>query len=77
MEIKFEVDGKKHILRAIRNGYIKTISFIRLESLARHDDIEWVTICTLMPTQEGQHKIEYQFSSLSVSTESVLQSDVS
>ena len=50
MEIKFEVDGKQHILRAIRNGDIKTISFKQLERLARHDDIELEAICTLMPT---------------------------
>ena len=50
LEIKFEVDGKQHILRAIRNGDIKTISFRQLERLARHDDIEWEDVCTLMPT---------------------------
>ena len=27
MEMKFEVDGKQHILRAIRNADIRTISF--------------------------------------------------
>ena len=40
MEIKFEVDRKKHILRSIRNGDIRTISFKWLERSARHDDIE-------------------------------------
>ena len=59
MEIKFEVDGKQHILRAIRNGDIRTISFRQLERLARHDDIEWAAPCTLMPAQEGQDKTEY------------------
>lgn len=59
MEIKFEVDRKQHILRAITNGDIRTISFRHQESLARHDDIEWEAVCSLMPTQEGQHKIEY------------------
>ena len=56
MEIKFEVDGRQHILRAIRNTDIRTISFRQLERLASHYDIEWVSACTLMPTQEGQHK---------------------
>ena len=53
MEIKFEVDGKQQILRAIKNGDIRTISFRQLERLARHDNIEWVVICTLMSTKEG------------------------
>ena len=59
IEINFEVDGKQHILRAIKNGDIRTISFKWLERLARHDDIESAVVCTLMPTQEVQHKIEY------------------
>ena len=50
MEIKFKVDWKQHILRAIRNGDIRTISFRWLERLVRHDDIEWTIVCTLMPT---------------------------
>ena len=52
MEISFEVDGKTHVLKAIHNGDVKTISFRWLERLARHNNIVWVTICALMPTQE-------------------------
>ena len=53
MEIKFEVDGKQHILRAIKNGDIRTISLRRMERVARHDDIRWAVVCTFMPIQEG------------------------
>ncbi len=59
MEIKFEVDGKQHVLRAIRNSDIRTISLRRLERLVRHNDIEWAAMCTLMPTKEEQQKTEY------------------
>lgn len=59
MEIRFEVDGRTHVLKAIRNGDVRTISFRQMEKLSRHDDIEWVAIYTLMPTQEEKHKTKY------------------
>ena len=42
MEIRFEVDGRTHVLKAIHNGDVRTISFRQLERLARHNNIEWV-----------------------------------
>lgn len=59
MEIKFEVDGRQHVLRAIRNSDVRTISFRRMERLVRHDGIGWAAMCTLMPTQEEHQKAEY------------------
>ena len=59
MEIRFKVDDMTHVLKAICNDDVRTISFRWLERLARHNIIEWATICALMPTQEEQHKIEY------------------
>jgi hypothetical protein len=59
MEIRFEVDGITHVLKAIRNGDVRTISLRRMERLARHNEIEWAANCILMPTQEEQHKAEY------------------
>ena len=50
MEIQFEVNGRTHVLKAIRNRDIRTISFRRLERLTRHNDIEWAAVCTLIPT---------------------------
>ena len=59
MEIRFEVDGKTNVLKAICNGDVRTISFRWLDRLARDNNIEWVAICTLMSTQEEQHKTKY------------------
>ena len=59
MEIRFKVDGKTHVLKAIRNGDVRTISFRQLKRLARHNNIEWAAICASMPTQEEQHKTEF------------------
>ena len=55
MEILFKVDGRTHVLKAIYNGDVRTISFIQMERLARHNNIEWAAICASMPTQEEQH----------------------
>ncbi len=59
MEIRFVMDGRTHVLKVIRNGDVRTISFRQLERLAKHNNIEWPAICALMRTQEGQHKTEY------------------
>ena len=59
MEIRFEVDGKTHILKAIWDSDLKTISFRRMERLMRHDMVEWAAECHLAPLQEGQQKTEY------------------
>ena len=53
------MDGRTHVLKAIYNGDVRTISFRWLERLARHNNIEWAKICALMPTQEEQHKTKY------------------
>ena len=59
MEILFKVDGRTHVLKAICSGDVRTISFRWLERLSRHNNIKWVEICTLMPTQKEQHKTKY------------------
>lgn len=41
MEIRFEVDGRKHALRGMTDGSIRTVSLRRMERLIRHEKAEW------------------------------------
>ena len=58
MEMKFQSEGKTHILKVIRDSGFRMMSCRRMESLLRHDQVEWAARCTLMPSQ-GQQKSEY------------------
>ena len=42
MEMRFKVNGKTHILKAIRDNDFKMGSFQRMARLIRHDQVEWV-----------------------------------
>ena len=50
MEMRFEMDGKTHVLKALRDTSYKTISLRKMEHLLRHDMVEWATGCVLKPT---------------------------
>ena len=50
MEMKFEMDGKTHVLKALKDTSCRCISFRRMEHLLHHDMVEWATRCVLMPT---------------------------
>ena len=50
MEMRFEMDGKTYVLKALRDTSCKTISFRKMECLLRHDMVEWVVGCVLNPT---------------------------
>ena len=45
MEMKFEVEGKKFLLRGTTSDSPKIVSFKRMERLMRHDQVEWATEC--------------------------------
>ena len=59
MEMRFEMDGKTHVLKALRDTSCKTISLRKMEHLLRHDMVEWAAGCVLKPTQEEQKKPIY------------------
>ena len=50
MEMGFEMDGKTHVLKALRDTSCKTISLKKMEHLLRHDMVEWAIGCILKPT---------------------------
>ena len=52
MEIRFEMDGKTHVLKALRDTSCKTISLRKMEHLLHHDMVEWAESCVLKPTHE-------------------------
>ena len=52
MEMRFEMDGKTHVLKALKDTSCKTISFKKMEHLLRHDIVERALGCVLKPTQE-------------------------
>ena len=51
MEMRFEMDGKTHMLKALKDTSCKTISLRKMEHLLHHDMVEWVAGCVLNPTQ--------------------------
>lgn len=59
MEMRFKVDRKTHVLKAIKDTSCKMISIRRMERLMRHDMVEWAAGCVLMPTQGEQQKPVY------------------
>ena len=59
MEMRFKVNGKTQILKAIEDSDFKMVSFWRMSRLIRHDWVEWAVEFMLMPSQEGQQKTKY------------------
>ena len=59
MEMRFEMDGKTHGLKALRDTSCKTISLWKMEHLLHHGMVEWAVGCILRPTQEEQQKPIY------------------
>jgi len=49
MEMKFEVDGQKHILRGMSDGGLRTVSIRRMERILRHDHVQWAAEILVMP----------------------------
>ena len=50
MEIRFEMDRKAHVLKALRDTSCKTISLRKMKHLLHHDMVEWAVGCVLNPT---------------------------
>lgn len=44
MEMRFQLDGKTHILKAIQDSEFKMMSCRRMESLLRHNQVEWSAV---------------------------------
>jgi hypothetical protein len=59
MEKRFKMDGRTHVLKAIKDTSCKMISFKRMERLMCHDRIEWAVECVLMLAQGEQQKLDY------------------
>lgn len=59
MEMKVKVNGKPHVLKAIRDNNLRVISFRWMERLIRHDMVDWTVECMLMLAQQEQQKIDY------------------
>ncbi|XP_059078061.1 uncharacterized protein LOC131876635 [Cryptomeria japonica] len=58
MEMRFEIDGRKHVLRGMTGGSVRIVS-LRMERLICHEQVEWAAECVLMPTTVEQQKREY------------------
>lgn len=49
MELRFEVNGRKHVLKAITDTSLQIISYRRMERLIHHDQLEWAAKYKIMP----------------------------
>lgn len=54
LEMRFEYQGQKVILRGLSDGGLRVVSLKRLEHLFRHDQVEWVAECMIMPAATEQ-----------------------
>lgn len=63
-EMRFQHEGKTMVLRGLSDGGCRVVSLRRMQRLFRHDDIEWVAECHIMPTspepQEKNHPPDVQ-----------------
>ena len=55
MEMKFHSKGKDHILKAIQDSGFRMMSCRRMETLLRHNWVEWAARCTLMHYKDNQN----------------------
>lgn len=59
MELKFQSDGKRIVLRGMSNGGPRVVSFKRMARLIRHDQAEWVAECMILPASPVETKRDY------------------
>lgn len=59
VELKFQSDGKKVVLRGMFNGGPRIVSFKRMVRLIRHDQIEWAAECMILPASPVETKRDY------------------
>ncbi|KAH9311173.1 hypothetical protein KI387_026208, partial [Taxus chinensis] len=59
MELKFQSDGKKIVLRGMSNGGPRVVSFKSMARLIRHDQAEWVAECMILPTSPFETKRDH------------------
>lgn len=59
MELKFQFDGKKVVLRGMSNGGRRIVSLKRMERLIRHDQVEWEAKCLILPVDLVEEKRQY------------------
>ena len=49
MEMRFEVNGKKIVLRGLSVGRLQVVSLKWMQSFFRHDQVQWVVEFRVMP----------------------------
>ena len=49
MEMRFEVNGKKIVLRGLSAGRLQVVSLKRMQSFFRHDQVQWVVEFRVIP----------------------------
>ncbi|XP_059064922.1 uncharacterized protein LOC131856971 [Cryptomeria japonica] len=59
MELKFQSDGKKVVLRGMSNGGPQIVSFKRMAKLIQHDQVEWAVECMILPASPVETKRDY------------------
>ncbi|XP_057846650.2 uncharacterized protein LOC131056314 [Cryptomeria japonica] len=59
MELKFQSDGKKIVLRGMSNGGPRVVSFKRMARLICHDQAEWVAECMILPASPVETKRDH------------------